>query len=218
MTSIARIYDTYRIPPALQNHMYQVAALGLWLADHIMSDLHIDRKLITTVNLLHDIGNIIKFDFRPGKLIEIPDTQTTYWKKVQKTFIAKYGNDEHVATERIAKELCVDSNVLFLLHQTGISKIEHAIASADWSVKIIRICDERISPQGVVTVEDRYADLLTRYQGRDHKLADADALLKRKSEVLKLEAQIQAHISRNLQNIKNITIKPYIAKLHEFQM
>jgi 5'-deoxynucleotidase YfbR-like HD superfamily hydrolase len=43
--------------------MYRVAAIGQYIADHLRADVKVDKDLITKVNLLHDMGNIVKFDF-----------------------------------------------------------------------------------------------------------------------------------------------------------
>jgi HD superfamily phosphodiesterase len=198
--------------------MYRVAAIGQYIADHLQPDVKVDKDLITKVNLLHDAGNLTKYDFRPGKLLDIDTADIPYWQQVQKEFVHTYGADEHQATETIAKEMGVSGEALELLHQTGIAKIEYAVNIENWNAKIVRMSDERISPHGVVSIEDRYRDIFARYEGRVHELANKQELLKRKQLVLTLANQIQDKCTIDLQKISNADIELYIERMGEYEI
>ncbi|USN54769.1 MAG: HD domain-containing protein [Candidatus Peribacteria bacterium] len=58
--SIQDIYTQYQIPPSLQEHMLRVAAVAEQICLH--SSQEIDHATIVTAALLHDMGNIIKFN------------------------------------------------------------------------------------------------------------------------------------------------------------
>lgn len=200
------------------HHLYRVTAYALYLTDHFVPDVQLNRDFITKACLFHDIGNIIKFDFRQDRLIEISDQDAAKWKKVQEDFIAKYGPNENIAVNKIVAEIGLEENVQMLLKQTGIEKIRFALTTDNWDVKLIRIADERISPQGVVTMRERYADLLARYQGRDHHLADKKENEERLALALELEKQIQSKCTIDLQKITDTDIEPYIERLREYEI
>ncbi len=218
MRTIQDIYTTYRIPPNLQLHMYQVTAFGLYVAHHIQPDIHVDTGTITTGNLLHDMGNIIKFDFSPHATFGIPAGEIPYWKEVQKEFIEKYGMDEDVATDAIAAEIGVEQKVLDILSQHGIQKAEIALSTNDWNLKIIRLSDERVGPHGVVTLDDRYQDIIKRYGNKKHDLSDTGYINKRRGLMMKLESQIQERCSVDLQKITTADIEPYIKSLRNYEL
>lgn len=198
--------------------MYQVTAFGLYVAHHLDPEIHVDIHILTKTNLLHDMGNIIKFDFSPHRTVGIPAGEIPYWKEVQSEFVEKYGVDEDVATDAIAAELGVEQDVLDILSQHGIQKAEIALSTNDWNIKIIRLSDERIGPHGVVTLDDRYQDLIKRYENKKHDLSDTGYINKRRELMTRLETQIQEKCSIDLQNITTADIEPYIERLKKYEI
>ena len=57
--NILKIYNQYHLPENLQMHMLRVAACTNLILDNWMGKT-IDRKAITRVSLLHDMGNMVK--------------------------------------------------------------------------------------------------------------------------------------------------------------
>lgn len=161
------------------------------------------------------MGNIVKFD-----LDKTPDSHIQehkeYWSKVQQEVKALYGDDEDVATVAMAREITQNGELLTLLGMSGLSKIMHAHESNDMTIKIFRYADERISPKGVVTVDERYDDIAKRYKGRDHPLADTKYLAQRRQLVQEMEKQIQTASSIDLQSITLNTLDSYVRKLTTF--
>lgn len=66
--TILEIYKKYKIPHHLQLHILRVGAVATLIIDNINHELvtEFDRNLIITICLLHDMGNVIKFDFSNG--------------------------------------------------------------------------------------------------------------------------------------------------------
>lgn len=58
---ISQIYKNYNIPPGLQLHMYRVTGVAFIICNHFNEG--IDRNTILSTCFLHDMGNIIKFNF-----------------------------------------------------------------------------------------------------------------------------------------------------------
>ena len=59
--NIFNIYAKYKIPPQLQTHQLRVAAVAKTICEHLWPKLSDMRTIISTC-LVHDMGNIIKFD------------------------------------------------------------------------------------------------------------------------------------------------------------
>jgi HD-GYP domain-containing protein (c-di-GMP phosphodiesterase class II) len=58
---IQTIYDTYNIPAHLQLHMLRVAAIVQNICQEWKTQ-NMDVQQLITVALLHDLGNIVKFN------------------------------------------------------------------------------------------------------------------------------------------------------------
>src|SRR3989344_1397907 len=118
---IIEIYKKYKIPPNLQEHQLRVAAVALTICDNFNSE--IDKDSVIKAALLHDMGNIIKFDL--SKFPEFLEPEgIEYWKRVKEEFRKKYGEDEHNATYEIAKEIGVNKFAFEIIQGYGFSKYE----------------------------------------------------------------------------------------------
>jgi len=76
--TIQQIYDHYDIMPSLQLHMLRVTAVAAMIVESFNQPL--DKNNIIKACLLHDMGNIVKFDFNYMKesmpqFLEPPGTQ-----------------------------------------------------------------------------------------------------------------------------------------------
>jgi hypothetical protein len=198
--------------------MYRVTAIGLYIADHLQADIKVDKDIITKVNLLHDMGNIVKFDFNLYAVMGMSAVDVPYWTNVQKEYIEKYGRNEDIATDAILQELNVEHEVVRILGQHALEKAKYALENDNWGIKIIRISDSRISPQGVVTLSDRWSDIRRRYTNKDHRLSNPDEVTQREQMEHAIEKQIQSKCTIDLQKISDADIEPYIGRLKEFQI
>ena len=146
--------------PTLQDHQYRVAAVAKALCER--AALPLPKENIVSGCLLHDMGNIIKFD-----LNKIPEGLTIdnldYWKGVQKDTVAQYGSDEHHATYRMAEELGVSPTTLEVVAHIGAKHAPQMLSERKNNVLIATYSDFRVIPTGVTTLAGRIADLLERY-------------------------------------------------------
>lgn len=160
MKMIEDVYDEYYIMPELRNHMYRVASVAGCICDNFMSP--IDKKSVIIACLLHDMGNIIKFDL--NKFPEFNEPKgIEYWEAVKNNFIAKYGNDVHKASIDIGLELGVSLRVLEILNSIGFGKSVDVYNSNDFEKMICIYSDMRVTPHGIVSLKERLADLESRY-------------------------------------------------------
>lgn len=107
---ISDIYKKYGIPPNLQEHMLRVYAIVSLTEKHWVGK-NIDWKQAKKVALLHDLGNIVKFDFdQHPEFLGDEQKNVERWKKVQKKIIDKYGSDDHKATEKMLEDIGMDKD------------------------------------------------------------------------------------------------------------
>ena len=212
---IQAIYDSYKIPKNLQEHMYRVAAVGLSIADMVSKKAMLDRDRVATALLLHDMGNIIKYDL--DKSVFSPE-ETERLRKVRDEFISKYGDEERAAMFAIAREVGAPEEAIHILENVGSSKVHLTIESDDWYRKICSYADFRVAPYGIVSINERFDDVLKRYESRVHALADKEKTEGKRKNCLILESQIQAVVSGDLSKITDESVAPILSQLPEFEI
>ncbi len=189
---IERIYSDYYIMPQLESHMYRVATVATLICDNIQ--VSVDRKSIINTCLLHDMGNIIKFDLNKFPEFNEPNG-IDYWQKVKKNFIDKYGTDEHHATLEIALELGVSLRVLELLNSIGFRKSVTVYESNELEKMICLYSDMRVTPVGIVSLKERLDDLKLRYAGVSNSIKTEKELQDIYLALYSIEEKIFANIS-----------------------
>lgn len=215
--NIISIYENFNIPPNLQLHMLRAAAVGFSIVKHI-NKKNIDSFIIVQTLLLHDTGNIIKFDLEKfPALLGAEIRRMEYWKQKQREFIAKYGTNEHHAMLAIAKEIGVSSYTLHLLDNMGLSALQAAVETTDYNQKICCYSDFRSGPFGIVNISERFDDLQVRYKGRNHPNAQDGKIEKGRTYCFALEKQIQNYAACDLQKITNNSVNHIITSLQNFE-
>lgn len=200
--------------PNLQMHQIRTAAVA-WVISESLS-IEVDRDSIVKACLLHDIGNIIKF-----KIGQIPGScdpeGLDYWQKVKYDYILKYGNNEHKASLLIAKELGVTDKVYGLVGCVDSSAVETISIGDSFEEKICIYADNRVTPHGIVSIEDRSLEAKERYKDHSHAFNEE----KRKffmDNMFSIEKQIFSHCSIKPQDINDESVKEYIEKLIDFSI
>lgn len=166
--TIQEIYQKYRIMPNLQLHMYRVAAVGLMIVENFDNPDELDAEAIAQALLLHDMGNILKFDLQYFPDFLEPEG-LEYWQSVKDEFEKEYGKNVHAATLDIAKEIGASSRVEELIDAVGFNHARRNLDSSDFSQKICAYADMRVAPHGVVSLEERLVDGRKRYAKADSK-------------------------------------------------
>ncbi len=216
---IQDIYDRYTIPPILQKHMYTVASLGSYVADVLSNrsevDMDIDKDMITQTLLLHDMGNIVKFDL--NKPLFIPEEDVDYWKSIQDDFIRKYGADDHIATTRIVEELGVSQNVIELLSATANMTTALAALEKDYNFAIVFYADFRVGPHGILSLDERINDLLVRYKGRHNHFWSVQENAEMMRQIMKeKETALEALAMIPLSTIQNENVEFILKTLSSY--
>ena|SRR5258708_3846168 len=213
--TIVEAYEQYKIMPQLQLHQLRVASVADVICKGMIKPP--ESRPIITACLLHDMGNIIKFDLNAFPEFLQPEG-LEYWQQVQNDYFAKYGMDEHLATKRIAQELGVSSRVYELIHSIGFDKTEENFFLDDLGRKICEYSDDRVAPQGVVTLLERCDDLETRYGQKYPSEVDQQRRQRFREFAIKIEEQIFALAKIHPEDITDVTINDKIDFLKSFQV
>jgi len=214
---IAEIYKTYRVPSVLQRHMLRSAALAQLICEH-WNGPPIDKEVIATTMLIHDIGNIAKMDF--GRDGEPADEygNTDYWRKIQEGFIKKYGVDDHIATFNVASDLGLSTRVLWLVINKIFIHNEMISASNDYELKICAYSDQHIGPCGVVSLEERFSELRRRYGSRTNASINHPRIEYLIGSAFEIERQVLESTSLESAQITDSAIATMLGDLSEYEI
>ena len=197
------IYKQYSITPNLQEHMLRVTKVVLFIIDH-WQGRKIDKELIKKAALLHDLGNIVKFDLKryPEYLGE-ELKRRDFWVEKQKEMIKKYGKDDHQACLKILREIGVDAKIIKIISDKSFKYSLKTKKSDNWELKILFYSDLRVGPKGILTMKQRFREVVPRlkmYRESDH-FGD---LIK---ACYQIEKQIQDNLDVDVSDITDKSIK-----------
>jgi HD domain len=208
--TISEIYTEYKIMPSLQMHMLRVAAVASLICDNFEESL--DKEDVIAACLLHDMGNIIKFKFNVPEFLAPEGLE--YWEKVQKEFRNKYNTDSpSVATNEIVKEIGVSDKVFNCINTISFLGAKENVETNDFNRKISAYSDDRVTPYGVVSLEERLADLRNRY---DYRGGDTPERRNFEESIRQVEKQIFVKCKIKPEDITDEAVAPIIEKLKDF--
>ena len=154
--------------PQLATHMLRVGAIGKLIAENWNSKS--DSEAVTRLCLLHDMGNIVKFDLsdgvEKGKFGEIKNLP--HWRQIQKEYLDKYGKSAHDATTGILAEAKLEKFIPYISEEEKLyfaEARESELGQAAIPSIILMYSDCRVKPSGVVSYRERIDDLKARYGG-----------------------------------------------------
>ena len=208
--NILEIYKKYKNTPQQEEHQLRAAAAADFICEHITLSPALsqrERGNVVAACLLHDIGNIVKFDLDRTKdifpeLVAKPEDRI-YWQNVKQEFIGKYGPGSHNVTMKIIAELGVNERIKELADCVGFEQAEANAVSADFGKKICAYSDMRVMPNGVASLEERMADLRIRYNNHPEGVDKRD---KFESSLRKIQAQIFEYCNIEPQDISEQAI------------
>ena len=207
--NILKIYNKYHLPENLQMHMLRVAACANLILDN-WKGKPIDRKAITRVSLLHDMGNMVK----------IPEEgQDREFIVIRRKYFKEYGTNDHEINMLIGKNLGLNKKELEILNGKRSRKNEQTAKSDNYEIKICAYCDQRVAPDGVVSLKERLEDAKIRYKDRPLSVwsneEKANQLIKC---ALEIEEQIMRYCKLKPEDINNQSIQTYIDRLKEYEI
>lgn len=217
MRTVLEIYDAYHIPPWLQEHQLRVAAVGKMVSDRIAG---VDVASVIAACLLHDMGNILKFDLRPEAVLAsmMPEGQRDHWLSVQKEFQEKYGTNEHHATDVIVREIGVSEVVRGLIHGMGFGKSAEVLHGGNIELCTVEYADQRVGPHGVLSLEERIADGNRRYAGKYGQTSpeEGDRYSENIEALKKIERELMRRANLEAEAITDQAILSIVEELRTF--
>lgn len=205
--TILEIYKQFDTPPNLVIHQLRVAAVANIICTGISGFAHTD--LVTLACLLHDMGNLTKFKLDKEESWMQPQG-LEFWKNRQADFINKYGRDDHEATLRVLAQINLAQPVIDLVNQIG-SKFESPDTLIDLPIMISIHADQRVNPEGIVSLEERAEYLAKRYE----KYSDINKFLPPR---INLQTRIQTLTSADLLGISEQSASSIIEQLKSFEL
>ncbi|MBP9819466.1 hypothetical protein KBC79_01880 [Candidatus Woesebacteria bacterium] len=210
--NITGLYSKYSIPLNLQRHMLSVAAFASCVCD-LFSDTKINKDLIVKTSLLHDMGNVLKFNFSRSDLFDEEDLpKIEEYKTAQQHFLKKYGTNPDEATLKIIEEITDNDNIRNLCQESHWEQLEDYLHTDRWDIKICCYSDMRTGPFGLLSLSQRISDLKLR---RPEESAQLDVLFQQGTLVEKQLENATEHrlseiddglINRTLDELKNMEI------------
>jgi len=209
---IGEIYERYHIPPWLAEHMYRVAAVATRVFDaYAATDPSLGgRDDLIVACLLHDIGNIVKFNFIT---LPPPDGRVEYWKEVQSEMIAKYGTSEHPASKALCEEIGQWERIAPILEHTSDYDACILLERGSLLQRIVAYADQRVAPTGVVSLAQRLRDMRARY---DHPNTDHFRMLD--TAIMENEKGLFSGISLKPEDITEQSIASLVAEVRSFEI
>ena len=207
--NILRIYDKYHLPENLQMHMLRVAACSNLIIDN-WNGPDIDKQAIIRVCLLHDMGNMVK--------IQEDFSKDEKFIKIRKEYFDKYGTNDHEINLEIGKQEGLTEKELTILDGKRSRKNEETLKSNSYERKICAYCDQRVAPDGVVSIKERLEDAKVRYKNKPLSVWSNEEKANHLIECsLGIEKQIMKHCKLNPEDINDESIRKYIEMLKKYE-
>jgi len=198
---VNQIYKRFNIPENLARHMLWVAQIGVETIENWVGP-NIDQENIISVLLLHDIGNIIKFELHSNEAKKnYSQRELEKLLPIQKKMIALYGNNADIANISILEEIGVNKDVIQLLTNHSFDYLPTLLDSENWNEKIVFYADLRVAPWGIVPLKKRVENLRDRYSHRNQQWKNKTTYSNWLNWSNKLEKQLNQQTSIDLKHL-----------------
>ncbi|HVO86883.1 MAG TPA: HD domain-containing protein [Candidatus Binatia bacterium] len=215
MAKITDIYQKYKITRSLQEHQLRVAAVAKQICDNLT--VQVDTDSVVKACLLHDMANILKFDFSFAHLFAPEGVE--YWKKVREEVAKKYqSQDEHQVTVMIAKEIGVSDRVLDYIDSVGFRYTLKTLARPDIEPKICDYSDTRVAPTKITSVQERMEEGRIRYLDRPSKWIKPEQYQQLIQACFDMEKQVFASCKIGPEDITDQSSAPVIEQLLAYEI
>jgi len=199
----------------LQLHQLKVAGVASIICDNF--DKPLDKNSIIAACLLHDMGNILKFNFDIFSDEFFAPEGKDYWMKVKEEFRQKYGDDEHEATRLILENIKVNQSIKDLTNYIGFSQVGSLVKQNNFNKKIRLYADCRVSPFGITSLDKRMEEGSKRYVVQKGKFS-AEEFGNLANFAKKLEQQIFEHCKIKPESIIDENVNPLIQELKRVEI
>jgi putative nucleotidyltransferase with HDIG domain len=213
--NIVEVYKKYKIPGMLQLHQLRVTAVASQICESLTTP--VDKKSLIKACLLHDMGNIIKFEFNYPDEFYTPEGRD-YWRNVQAEYFKDYGRDEHAASIEIARKLGSNQKILKVIDSIGFSKIKDSHHLGSIEMKLAEYADMRAGPKGIFSIDERMADGQKRYQHRKNYFLKEDERKDIATALHEMEDEIFSKSKLKPSDITDESVAPLIEQLKSYEI
>lgn len=202
--TIDQIYDHYRIIPSLRLHMQRVATVWASIVDY-RTGPEIDKDRIAQTLLMHDLWNILKFDF--SLYTDFFEPEWVEYRQKVRDRTRQFGETEVEATLAMARQVCDDQSVIALLEELIMYPLSHSIQSDNRELKICDFADMCVTPFKICHRSERIDQAIERVtKGHCPKDAERKIQLRREMMVV-LDEQVMGNVSLDFASILEATQK-----------
>lgn len=210
---INEIYKKFGIPPNLQEHMHRVCGVVSLIEKHWKGQERVDWFFVKKISLLHDLGNVVKFDLdKNPEFLGNEQANLEYWKKAQSQTIVKYGSDDHEVTRKMLAEVGIGQEAINVILSKSFGNSVETEKSNNWPLKILYYADLRTLPFGIGTLEERISDVRERMPKYTSRPDFKDLI----SSCKEIESQIQNNLDISTSGIDNKSVNEEITLNHNF--
>lgn len=211
--TIRELYEKYHVMPQLVTHMLRVGAVGKIIAENWVSEC--DIKFTTDLCLIHDMGNIVKFDLSENANNKMfgPIENIEKWREIQKLYWDKYGRDAHDATVGILNDAGLGRFVDCITEEEKLyfaEASETVLDETNVATIIMLYSDCKVTPGGVVSYRERIDDLCKRYGGGRTKTWH--------DWTFKFEKWMQSKTKIDLESIDEAMVEPLFDELLDYEL
>lgn len=177
--SVADVYEKFRVRANIQQHMYRVAAVTQMIADVLEEGGKMnseEKHTLIAAAAVHDLLKIISLPPEKLKVFHDPADPISLQQRlaIRTMLIERYGPNEEKATLQVIQQLDLWEDVYALVQQLG--EINNPQGFANWEdvfihlregtllIKLLTYADWRVSPQGIVSLQERHTELRARLQ------------------------------------------------------
>ncbi len=173
-----------------------------------------DKQSLITACLLHDMGNIIRFNLERFPEYNEPEG-LEYWKNVQNDYKVKYGASEHEATLSILRELGMSQSISDYVEGSEFMGERDSIEGVPFLKRLFCYVDNRVAIYGVTSIEEKNKDYETRYSHDSNIVQNS---LNRRRNFAAIEQEIFANCSIKSEDINSTSVEKYIERLKEYSI
>lgn len=183
--------------------MLRVCSIVFFIEKH-WTGPKIDWALTKKLALVHDLGNLVRFDLeKHSELLEEEQPNIEYWKLKKEEMKSKYGSDDHEATFKMLMEIDISDKAIEAIGSKSFVNVGTIKDSTSWPLKLLFYSDLRTMPFGIGSLKERNEEL----QARRPDLVGRPDFVNLVKSCFEIEMQIQKYLDCGVSEINDRTIK-----------
>ena len=215
--TVSDIYTRYPVTPNLARHMLRVGAVTRLILDH-WSGPALEERTMMKIALLHDTGNILKFDFEGHPhLLEEEQPNVQRWKALQAEWAARFP-DENAMTYAIAAECGMHPGEIAMMRDLGYGLMDRIAQEERFERKIVKYADMRAAPFGILPLKDRLEEGNKRYAKHPTISIDHSKTKLLQEAAFDVERQIMVHCTLTPRDITEETVAHVMEALRSYEL